>query len=469
MPQVLPSIPSTITVHLGPPNSNAANVTVDFVDYIKNVASSEIYPTWEPAALRANILAIISFALNRVYTEYYRSRGYPFDITSSTAYDQSYVPGRNVFENISQLVDDLFNSYLRRTGFVEPLAAKFCNGTTSTCDGLSQWGSQALAQDGYNSIEILRAYYGDDIEVVTNAPVTDITQSYPGTPLRQGDSGPNVVVIQVALNRISQNYPAISKINPVSGIFDEQTEQSVRQFQQIFDLTVDGIVGQATWYALVRLYVAVEKLAELQSEGQQFYYNTWELPAALSEGSFGARVTHLQYMLSVLADFVPQISAPAVNGYFGPETRQAVLAFQQWQDLPQTGTVTPADWDAIYSQFSGIEERVFQDLALFPEQTSGAAQTSVRGLQLQLNQVAQSYPDMAAVPVSGIFDRRTQQAVAQLQKLTHLPVTGRPDPPLRQQLQTLSQDLHHTRTSRHTQYPGFALTLGKQDPKEDMP
>ena len=179
MPTVIPYVPQRITVHLGAPSASADNVTVSFSDYVKNVASSEIYPTWEESALRANILAIVSFALNRVYTEFYRSRGYDFDITSSTAYDQFFVRGRSFFSNVARLVDELFNSYLRRPGFVEPLAAKFCNGTTVTCEGLSQWGSQGLAQQGYNSTQILRSYYGD-VEIVSDAPVRDYVSSYPG-------------------------------------------------------------------------------------------------------------------------------------------------------------------------------------------------------------------------------------------------------------------------------------------------
>ena len=243
--QVTPYVPRTITVHMGAPDVWAENVTVSFPDYVKNVASSEIYPTWEPAALRANILAIISFALNRVYTEYYPSRGYPFNITSSTAYDQKFIKGRSIFENISEIVDTIFNSYIRRIGFVEPLAAKFCNGTTTTCDGLSQWGSQAMAEQGADSITILRSYYGDNIEIVTNAPVMGIRYSYPGAPVRLGDRGEAVLRIQTMLNRISRDYPAIPKVQPVDGIFGESTEQAVIKFQQIFSLTPDGIVGSA--------------------------------------------------------------------------------------------------------------------------------------------------------------------------------------------------------------------------------
>ena len=189
MAPLLPYIPSYITVHLGPPNSNADNVTVSFQDYVKNVASSEVYPTWNENALRANILAITSFALNRVYTEFYRVRGYPFDITASTAYDQQFYRGRNYFSNISRLVDSLFDDYIRRVGFIEPLAAKFCNGTTVTCEGLSQWGSQNLAAQGYGWLQILRNYYGRDIEIVTDAQKADYSESYPGTALRVGSRG----------------------------------------------------------------------------------------------------------------------------------------------------------------------------------------------------------------------------------------------------------------------------------------
>ena len=268
---VTPYVPQFITVHMGPPQSSAENVTVSFPDYVKNVASSEIYPTWEPAAIRANILAIISFALNRVYTEFYPSRGYPFQITASTAYDQKFIKGRNIFENISQVVDEIFNTYIRRIGFVEPLSAKFCNGTTTTCDGLSQWGSQELAEQGYNSIQILRNYYGDNIELVSNAPVRGIQTSYPGAPLRLGDRGASVTQMQVMLNRISQNYPAIPRIQPADGYFGPDTERSVVRFQEIFNLTPDGIVGNATWYKMVFLYVGVLNLAELVSQGQTFY------------------------------------------------------------------------------------------------------------------------------------------------------------------------------------------------------
>lgn len=365
MVSVIPYIPQKITVHLGAPNAQAANVTVPFTDYIKNVASSEIYPTWDESALRANILAITSFALNRVYTEFYRSRGYDFDITNNTAFDQYFVDGRGYFENISKLADELFNSYLRRPGFVEPLAAKFCNGTTVTCDGLSQWGSQNLAQQGYSSTDILKSYYGD-VEIVSNAPVRGYTASYPGTPLRRGSSGSNVVVIQSELNRISQNYPAIPKLAKVDGIFGSRTEESVKKFQEIFGLTPDGIVGNATWYMLVRLYTAVLSLSELRSKGQQYYSIEWPYPEPAVPGDIGERISFLQYMLSVLGAFIPDIPNLAIDGIYGPATRSAVLAAQRWFGLPETGQVDNKTWDVIYNQYSGIENTSFRNSESFP-------------------------------------------------------------------------------------------------------
>ena len=377
MPTVIPYVPQTITVHLGAPSASAANVTVSFADYVKNVASSEIYPTWEESALRANILAIVSFALNRVYTEFYRSRGYDFDITNSTAYDQFFINGRSFFDNVSRIVDELFNNYLRRPGFVEPLAAKFCNGTTVTCEGLSQWGSQNLALQGYNSTQILRSYYGN-VEIETNAPIRGNTASYPGTPLRRGSSGPNVVIIQVALNRISQNYPAIPKLPNTDGIFGSGTEASVKKFQEIFNLTPDGIVGKATWYALVRLYTAVTSLSELRSQGQQFYSINWSYPDPLQEGDTGDKIRHLQYMLSILSTFIPQIPNVAIDGIFGPKTRDAVLAAQRWFSLPETGLVDDNTWDEIYDQFSGIENISLRNRETFPYTAAEAARTPPR-------------------------------------------------------------------------------------------
>ena len=354
MSTVIPYIPEYITVHLGPPGSDAPNVTVPFIDYVKNVASSEVYPTWEVSALRANILAIVSFALNRVYLEYYRSRGYPFDITSTTANDQRYINGRSTFDSIDVLVDELFHDYLRRQGFIEPLAAKFCNGTTATCDGLSQWGSQALARQGYDSVQILRTYYGDDIEIVQNVPARELESSYPGRLLRLGEVGSDVAQVQFALNRVARNYPAIPRIPAVDGIFGPQTEQAVRVFQSVFNLAVDGVVGPSTWYELRRLFIAVTRLAELRSEGVRLEILEWEYPDILQEGDTGVRVEQLQFMLEVLAQFVDEIPHLAIDGIFGPGTRQSVISFQRWAGLEQTGQVGDVTWNRLYDEYEGV-------------------------------------------------------------------------------------------------------------------
>lgn len=368
---VIPYIPQTITVHLAPADQSAENVTVSFPDYIKNVASSEIYPTWPEEALRANILAQISFALNRVYTEYYRSRGYDFDITSSPVNDQKFIKGRSTFENVDRLVDELFTSYIRRRGYVEPLSARFCNGTTVTCDGLSQWGSEALARQGYDAMEILRYYYGDDIELVTSAPVRDLTNSYPGYALRNGSSGEYVVVLQTMLNRISRNYPAIPKINPVDGIFGPQTEQAVREFQRIFNLNVDGVVGRATWYKLVFLYVGVTRLSELTSEGQTF--TQIQAPASgvtLQEGSRGPAVSALQFFISVLGQVLYNFPTLNIDGIFGPKTRQAVVDAQRYLGLEPTGIVDNQTWMALYDAYTRVARTLLADqvLPLTPEE-----------------------------------------------------------------------------------------------------
>lgn len=374
MPEILPYIPESITVHLGAPDASAANVRVPFVDYVKNVASSEIYPTWDESALTANILAIISFALNRVYTEFYRSRGYDFDITSSTAIDQKFINGRCYFDSVSRITDRIFSDYLRRIGFIEPLAAKFCNGTTVTCEGLSQWGSQNLAQQGLNSVQILRYYYGNNIEIVNNAPVRGYTPSYPGTPLRVGSRGPSVVQAQVMLNRVGENYPAIPRV-ATDGIFGELTEAAVRRFQEIFDLTPDGIIGEATWYQLVRLYVGVTNLAELESQGQTFYAINWQAPNNLQSGSRGQKVNQLQYMLNVMAEYVSSIPPVAVDGIFGPRTQEAVRAFQRFAGLPEDGIVGPQTWNALYNRAITLIKEPAISLSQHPGETLSLGDT----------------------------------------------------------------------------------------------
>lgn len=242
-------IPQKITVHLGRPTASASNVTVSFQSYIANVASCEVYPTWPEQALRANILAQISLALNRIYTEWYPSRGYSFNITGSPAVDQAYEQGRTVFAIMEKLTAELFSTYVRRTGDAEPYFTEYCDGKNVTCAGMKQWGTVDRAKEGMSALQILRYYYGSRVQLVTSSNIAAIPQSYPGSPLRRGSTGTAVRVIQKQLSRIAKDYPSFGK-PAVTGTFDEATETSVRNFQKQFSLTVDGVVGRSTWYKI---------------------------------------------------------------------------------------------------------------------------------------------------------------------------------------------------------------------------
>jgi hypothetical protein len=254
-----PIVPNNITVHLGTPDEAVRNITVPFIDYIKNVASSELYPTWPESSLRANIYAIISFALNRIYNEWYRSKGYNFDITSTSAYDQKYIENRAVYENISNIVEEIFNDYVVKAGQIQPYFTKYCDGRISTCNGLSQWGSVSLANQGKTPIQILRYYYGDDISIKENAPVGDVEEGYPGYVIKLGFAGNPVKLIERDLNRIRQNYPAIPLIEDNLGLYSKETEAAVKKFQEIFSLPVTGEVDKATWYRIKYVYTSVKK------------------------------------------------------------------------------------------------------------------------------------------------------------------------------------------------------------------
>ena len=258
-------IPEYVVVHDGSPgDSTAANYYVRYRDYIKNVASSEIYATWPDAALRANILAIMSFTLNRVYTEWYRGKGYEFTITSSTAYDHKFMPGRNFFQSISNVVDEMFENYLSRPNVRQPILTQYCDGQRVTCPGwMSQWGSKYLSDQGYSAIEILRNYYGSSIYINSAQGISGIPASWPGYNLEIGSTGDKVRQMQEELARISQAYPAIPTIT-ADGIFGSRTREAVQKLQSIFGLTATGIVDYPTWYKISDIYVAVSRIAELR-------------------------------------------------------------------------------------------------------------------------------------------------------------------------------------------------------------
>lgn len=472
MPTIRPYVPTYITVHLGPPDSDAENVVVTFADYIKNVASSEIYPTWSTAAIYSNIYAQISYALNRVYTEFYRSRGYNFDITNSTAYDQKFINGRNIFDNISVIVDNIFDEYIRRIGFIEPLAAKYCNGTTVTCDGLSQWGSENLANEGYGTLEILKYYYGDNIELVVNAPIQDIVNSYPGTPLQEGSQGEDVIIVQSELNLISQNYPAIPKVYPRDGIFGPATRRSVEKFQEVFNLPIDGVVGKATWYKLVSLYTGIKRLSELNSKGQQIFGISLAYPDAISIDDRGEKVEIAQFMLSIIGEFYSNLPDVNVDGIFGQQTENAVRQFQENNNLPVTGVINDTTWEAMYRQYKGAVDTVLSTERLNTPTTraypgtplnQGSRGDDVRAIQDYLNIISLAYPAIRPVSPTGFFGENTQNAVRSFQQIDNLPITGIVDETTWNRIAEVYKEVLSGKNALPSQFPGTNLKLGDTD------
>ena len=461
-----PKIPEQIVVHLGAPDSDVANVTVSFADYIKNVASSEIYPTWPREALKANILAQISVALNRVYTEFYRSKGYNFDITSSPAYDQTYVHGRDIFSNISEIVDEIFDSYIRRKEFIEPLFAEFCDGVEVSCNGLSQWGSVDLAEQGRDYFSILQNYYGNDIVIEDNVPVENVSSSAPSVTLREGDTGRDVELLQRKINRISANFPGSPKIYPVDGFFDRSTTEAVRKFQEVFDLEPDGIVGRATWNQVQFIYNAVKKLYTVNSEGLRVTDVTTRYSDTLSIGARGDEVLTLQYYLSYIALFVQTVSEAPMDGDFGPATDNAVRSFQRTYGLPVNGIVDRATWDRIenvyYEFISQIDFEFGSGRILpFPGRVlrEGVEGSDVRVLQEYLNLISESYPEIPRVNVDGVFGQQTARQVKEFKEIFNIP--GAPDrvnAPTWNAIASIYDDLYNGQTVGEGQFPGYNIS-----------
>ena len=459
-----PFIPETITVHLGAPDSNAENVTVSFSDYIKNVASSEIFPTWPESALRANIYAQISYALNRVYTEWYRSRGYDFDITNSTAYDQSFVNGRDIFENISRIVDEIFNDYIRRQGNIEPLFAAFCDGKEVTCDGLSQWGTVELANQGLGPYDILTRYYGNDIELVQDAPIQNIEESYPGTALRVGSSGQDVRTIQTQLNRISRDYPLIPKITNVDGVFGERTEDAVRKFQEIFNLTPDGIIGKATWYKIKSIFVAVSRLGALNSEGIKLADVSKNFVTELKTGDRGDGVRVIQYYLAVIAVYNNAVPSVNIDGIYGSATESAVRSFQRFAGLGETGIVDEQTWNALSDAYLGILESyppqfLADEYAPYPGTplVLGSTGESVRVIQDRLSFISEIYDNIPKVEVTGTFDEQTQRATDAFAEDVGFPPKGFVGPALWKLIEDTYFNLKNGDLKTPGQYPGYSV------------
>ncbi len=354
-----PFVPDNITVHLGEPNEDAQNVSVNFQDYIKNVASSEIYPTWPENSIKANIAAMVTFALNRVNTGWYRNNGYPFDITNSEQYDQSFFVGHTIFDTISYAVDELFNYYVRKQGDIMPYFTAFCNGRTVTCPGLSQWGTVYLANKGYDHSLILAYYYGNDIELVQNFLVKTDTEIYPDIVLAAGMTGNAVKAIQTRLNLISSNYPEIPKIHPIDGIFNQGTENSVKKFQEIFNMPLTGAIDEAAWYRIAYKYNDIKKAAR--------HNNLNSYPGLkLREGNANEFVQTLQLYLNYISKSYPTIPAIRITGYFGPMTKNSVIAFQKQFGLTPNGIAGETVWNKIFNVYSDLYQGFIKNPTQYP-------------------------------------------------------------------------------------------------------
>ena len=463
---MLPTIPDKIVIHLGPPDSDAPNITENFADYIKNVASSEVYPTWPEEALRANILAQISVALNRVYTGFYRNQGKDFDITNSPAYDQTYIYQRDIFENISEIVEEVFDSYIRREGSIEPLFAEFCDGIEIKCNGLYQWGSVDLANNGASYLDILRRYYGDDIEIVTGAPTQNKGPTAPIYPLKQGDSGRNVELMQIRLNRISRNYPGIPKIYPADGFFDKSTEDAVRKFQEVFNLVPDGIIGTATWNTINFIYNAVKNLYTINSEGLTASELETAYENELKLGNSSRNVYVLQYYLSYISLFYPTVTRPTTDGDFGPGTEAAVKSYQKTFGLEPTGIVDERTWKSIENTYYEILSRFpysFSEGLILPYPGRvlriGVDGNDVRAIQEYLNYISKTYTEIPKIAIDGDYGPSTAAAVNKFVELFDLPDNkGRVNAQVWNAIISVYDDLYEGNTVNEAQFPGYGIS-----------
>ena len=441
-----PVIPNNITVHLGAPDEAARDITIPFTDYISNVAASELYPTWPRNALIANIYTIISFTMNRIYNEWYRSKGYNFDITSSPTYDQTFIENRSTYQNIDNIVEEIFNNYVVKGDQVQPYFTRYCDGRNTTCDGLSQWGSVTLANQGKTPLQILQYYYGNDISIKYDAPVGDTTGGYPGYEIGLGNAGNPVLAIQRDLRRIRQNYPAIPDITTTVGIYDEETEAAVRKFQEIFNLPITGVVDKGTWYKIKYVYTSVKKLSDLYSEGISKEEATFLYTDELNYGDTGIEVEYVHYFLDAIAFLDKDIPRLPTNSIYGNNTITMVKAFQEKYGLPVTGVFTYADWIVLQSAYDKILKsfpKEYQSFVneLYPDYflTRGATGPDVIRLQRFLLAICRYDKSIPGVRVNGTFDELTEKSIFKLQNDYGFDINGIVGPLLWRKIVELSK------------------------------
>ena len=441
-----PTIPNEIVVHLGAPNEAARNITVPFIDYINNVASSELYPTWPIDSLKANIYTIISFTLNRLYNEWYPSKGYNFDITSSPAFDQTYTLDREIYENISNIVEENFNTYIVKENQIQPYFTTYCDGRKTTCDGLSQWGTVTLANQKKTPLDIIKYYYGDDTLIKYNAPIGDNVGAYPGYINRLGSIGNPVRAIQRDLNRIRINYPAIPKINDKLGAYDQETVEAVKKFQEIFNLPITGEVDKATWYKIKYIYTSVKKLSDLYTEGLSPQEADFLYKDELQYGDTGIEMEYLHYYLNSIAFLDPDVPLLKTNSVFNDNTKTMVMAFQEKYGLPVTGKVTYTDWKTLIDIYDKILKAYPKEYAdyineLYPDYflSRGMTGEDVKRFQKFLLKICQYDKSIPGVRVNGTFDELTENSVKKLQSDYGFTVNGLVGPLLWKKVVDLSK------------------------------
>ncbi len=430
-----PLIPTNIVVHLGKPEEDAENLQISFIDYIKNVACSEIYPSWPESAIRSNILVQISFTLNRIYNEWYPSQGYSFDITSLPSFDQTFKKGRDLFENITKIVDEIFNNYIVKGDHIEPYFTEYCDGRNTLCKGLSQWGSVDLAKQGKTPLQILKHYYGTDISLILDAEVTEPIASYPGFPLKLGDVGEHIRIIKRQLNRIAINYPNLPKFDSIHEYFDVVLEDAIKIFQDTFDLEITGTLNKATWYKIKYLYTAVKKLSDLYTEGISLEEIEMKYDIQLEKGDRGPHVQALHYYLGVLAYFDVQIPSLSHNTIYDENTVKMVKAFQKEHGLQENGIVDIDTWNQIKKaylellshlpkEFFSYKDEIYPGISL----SLGMHGNEVTTLQEFLKEIHLKDPSFPLVDVWDCFDTKTELAVKAIQKEYGLEQNGHVGP-----------------------------------------
>lgn len=424
------TIPEYITVHLGvPTNTTAPTIRVKFVDYVANVVSGEIYPTWPQNSLEANTHAIASFALNRIYTRWYRSRGYNFDITGSPAYDMIYRRGGVTFENIIRIANGIFNVYARRQGFEDPFFTQFCDGVMAQCNGMKQWGTVDLANKGYSPLEILRYYYRPDMQLVISNNIASINDPYPGVALRRGNSGDAVKVMQNKLNRIRVNFPLIPRIENPNGVFGADTESSVKVFQTAFNMSSDGIIGSSTWNKISFIFLAVTKIADLESEGIRIGIGETPPKVVLKRGDRGPDVLQLQFLLNFISVYYPSVPTVIEDTIFEARTENSVKEFQKYFKLNSDGVVGSSTWNKLYSIYNAATDDVKPPTSIAPPYPGtalriGSSGANVKLMQTYLNEINKYYRMYPQLTADGKFGQNTHNAVVEFQKNTNLTADG---------------------------------------------